>query len=282
MNTNRFKLTITLGGIAAILMGACSGSPSSEQVVNVYSARHYDIDDALYEQFTEQTGIEINLFEGKNDELLERIKSEGDQPQADVLITVDAGRLWRAEEEQLLQPIASEVLTQKIPESLRHPEGLWFGLTQRARILVYNKAKVQPSELSTYEALAGPEWKGRVCVRSSNNIYNQSLLGSFIESKGVETTEAWAKGLVSNFARAPKGGDVAQIKAVAAGECDVAISNHYYLARLATSEKPENKAVAEKVGGFLPGSGGEWHPCQYQRCWGGGECAPSGECDRLH
>lgn len=258
--SNKTKLRVfrTVTGVMTLLLGACSGQPSSQQgaasdqVVNVYSARHYDTDKTLFTQFTQQTGIKVNLIEGKNDELLERIKSEGTNPNADVLVTVDAGRLWRAEQDQLLQPVTSEVLTKNIPASLRHPQGLWFGLSQRARILVYNKAKVKPSDLSTYEALAEPQWKGRVCVRSSNNIYNQSLLGSLIETKGTKATETWAKGLVQNLARPPKGGDISQIKAVAAGECDVAISNHYYAARLAKSTEPEDREVTQKVGVFFP------------------------------
>lgn len=237
--------------LVAITSG-CTNQNSRGKVVSVYSARHYDTDQALYEDFTKQTGIEVKLLESKDNELLERIKNEGNNPQADVLITVDAGRLWRAEQSNLLQPVSSETLDQKIPKNLRHPDGLWFGLTKRVRMLVYNKAKVKPADLSTYEALAEPAWKGRICVRSSDNIYNQSLLGSFIESKGEAETEQWAKGLVANLARPPKGGDVDQIKAVAAGQCDVAIVNHYYVARLAQSKNAKNKAVIDQVGVFFP------------------------------
>lgn len=229
-----------------------SDSGDSNKVVSVYSARHYDTDQALYDDFQKQTGIEVKLLESKDNELLERIKNEASNPQADVLITVDAGRLWRAEQSQLLQPVSSTTLDEKIPEHLRHPEGLWYGLTKRVRMLVYNKDKVKPTELSTYEALSEPAWKGRVCIRSSNNIYNQSLLGALIESKGPQETETWAKGLVANLARPPKGGDVDQIKAVAAGQCDVAVVNHYYVARLAQSDNPKNKAITEKVGVFFP------------------------------
>lgn len=229
-----------------------STSAASGKEVNVYSARHYDTDEALYDNFTKQTGIQVNVIEGKEDELLERIKSEGANSPADVFITVDASRLWRAEEEGVLQPVTSQTLEKAIPESLRHPDGLWFGLTERARIIVYNKQQVKPSELSTYEALAEPQWKGRVCVRSSTNVYNQSLLGSMVESEGVEATENWAKGLVANFAREPEGGDIDQIKAVAAGQCDVAIANHYYVARLAKSAEPQEQATANQVGVFFP------------------------------
>ncbi len=240
-----------LSALAAISLWGCSSQNSSQQAeVNIYSARHYDTDELLYDTFTEQTGIKVNLVEGKNDELLERIKNEGGN--ADVLIMVDAGRLWRAEEANLLQPTTSTLLEEKLPDSLRHPEGLWFGLTRRARVIVYNKDRVQPDQISTYEDLAKPEWKGRVCVRSSSNVYNQSLLGSMIESQGAEETEAWAKGLVSNFARDPEGGDISQIKSVAAGQCDVAIANHYYVARLANSEKAEDQDITAKTTVVFP------------------------------
>lgn len=264
------SLVASVTGLTVLVAVGCSNqSPSGEAgkneagnnaastgEVNVYSARHYDTDQALYDNFTEQTGIQVNVIEGKEDELLERIKSEGANSPADVFITVDAGRLWRAEEEDILQPIASPVLEKAIPSNLRHPDDLWFGLTERARIIVYNKKEVKPSELSTYEALAEPQWKGRVCVRSSTNVYNQSLLGSMVESEGVEATENWAKGLVANFAREPEGGDIDQIKAVAAGQCDVAITNHYYVARLAKSADPQEQATANQVGVFFPNQNG--------------------------
>ncbi|HEY9763448.1 MAG TPA: Fe(3+) ABC transporter substrate-binding protein [Trichocoleus sp.] len=261
---------LALAASTAIMVAACSPSqqtqeeatPSSNSQstnqageVNVYSSRHYDSDDVIYKRFTEETGIKVNLIEGEADELTERIKNEGTNSPADVLVTVDAGRLWRAEEQGLFQPIDSEALEKAIPANLRHPQGLWFGMTQRARVIVYNKEAVQPSDLSTYEALADPKWKGRVCIRSSGNIYNQSLLGSMVESDGAEKAEAWAKGLVANLAREPEGGDVDQIKAVAAGQCDVAIVNHYYWARLAKSDKPDDKAATEATALFFPNQG---------------------------
>jgi iron(III) transport system substrate-binding protein len=221
-------------------------------VVNIYSARHYDTDEDLYDQFSEQTGIEVNVIEGESDELLERIQAEGENSEADVLITVDAGRLWRAEEAGVLQAVDSTVLDDSIPESLRHPEGLWFGLTKRARVIVYNVDTVDPTELSTYEALAEPEWEGRVCIRSSGNIYNQSLLGSMVETIGTEATEAWVEGLVGNLARDPEGGDTDQIKAVAAGQCDVAVANHYYWARLAKSDDAADQEVVGQTAIFFP------------------------------
>ncbi len=225
---------------------------SGESVVNLYSSRHYDTDDSLYDNFTEQTGIEVNLIEAKADELIERIKSEGANSPADVLITVDAGRLWRAEEEGLLQSIESETLEAAIPENLRHPDNLWFGLTTRARVIVYNNDTVDPSELSTYEALAEPEWEGRVCIRSSSNIYNMSLVASMIESNGEEAAAEWVDGLVKNLAREPEGGDTDQIRAVAAGQCDVAIANHYYWARLMKSDDAADQEVASQTSVFFP------------------------------
>ena len=224
--------------------------------VNVYSARHYDTDVELFESFTEQTGITVNLIEGDADELIERIRSEGENSPADVLITTDAGRLWRAEDAGLLANVQSDALMSAVPENLRHPEGQWFGLTRRARVLVYNTETVDESELSTYEALAEPQWEGRVCIRSSGNVYNQSLLASIIAAEGAEAAEAWAQGLVDNFARSPQGGDTDQIKAVAAGECDVAVVNHYYYARLAASEDAADQDVAEATALFFPNQGG--------------------------
>lgn len=270
MTKDRKRLSVT-AIVLALGLAACQGQPTTDtatdtatdstgselsatgdNVVNIYSARHYDVDEVLYDRFTDDTGIEVNILEGKPDELIERIKNEGAQSPADIYMAVDAGRLWRAQEAGIFQPAESEVLKGAVPESLQAPDGEWFGLTSRARLLVYNTANVEPSELSTYEALANPEWKGRVCVRSSGNVYNQSLVGSMVETIGAEATEEWAKGLVANFARQPEGGDVDQIKAVASGLCDVAIVNHYYWARLAKSDDSENVEVISKTGVFFP------------------------------
>jgi iron(III) transport system substrate-binding protein len=229
-------------------------APALAQEVNLYSARHYDTDVALYEDFTAATGIEVNLIEGDADQLIERIKAEGRNSPADVLITVDAGRLWRAEEAGILQPATSALLDERIPASLRHPENLWVGLSQRLRGVVYARDRVDPAEITSYEDLADARWQGRICIRSSTNVYNQSLVASMIEADGVEATEAWAEGLVANLARAPQGGDTDQIKAVAAGECDVAVVNHYYLVRLLKSE--EDAAIGEKVGIAFPNQDG--------------------------
>ncbi|MEM8612586.1 MAG: Fe(3+) ABC transporter substrate-binding protein [Cyanobacteria bacterium P01_H01_bin.105] len=255
-----YKSVFLCAGVLSFAIASCNNQSQEaadpDAVVNVYSARHYDVDDDLFDSFTEQTGIDVNVVEGKSDELIERIKTEGDASPADVFITVDAGRLWRAEQADIFESVSSDVLDENVPASLRHPDGLWYGLTKRARVLIYNVDAVEPADLSTYEALAEPEWNGRVCVRSSGNIYNQSLLGSLIETIGLEDTEAWAQGLVNNLARDPDGGDVNQIKAVAAGQCDVAIANHYYWARLAKSDEPENQDVVAKTAVFFPNQDG--------------------------
>lgn len=247
----------TLGtAIVAVAVGSLAQyqfvNAQANRVINLYSARHYDTDNALYKGFTQKTGIKVNLIEAPADKLIERIKSEGANSPADVLMTVDAGNLWRAEDAGLLQPISSRVLQSAVPANLRDPQGTWFGLSKRARVIVYNKNRVKPSELSTYEDLATPKWKGRLLVRSSSNVYNQSLTGSLLAVHGANRTEAWAKGLVANFARPPQGNDTAQIKDVAAGVGDVTIANTYYVVRLMESNKPEDKQVASKIGVFFP------------------------------
>jgi iron(III) transport system substrate-binding protein len=241
-----------LAALAMVASVGADGPAAAAAELNLYSSRHYDTDEALYANFTKATGIKINRIEAGEDQLMERMRAEGRNSPADVFITVDAGRLWRAQELGLLQPVRSAVLEAAIPAYLRDPDGHWFGLSKRARVIVYAKDRVKPADLKSYEDLADPKWKGRVLVRSSTNVYNQSLAGALLAAYGETQTEAWIKGLVANFARPPRGGDTDQIKAVAAGEGDVAIVNHYYYARLALSAKPEDKAVADKVGLFLP------------------------------
>lgn len=225
--------------------------------VNLYSSRHYNTDDELYEQFTELTGIRVNLLEGKADELLARLRAEGDRSPADVFMTVDAGRLWQADQEGVFTPTSSSVLEARIPESLRHPDGHWFGVSKRARVLMYNKDLVDPSELSTYEALTEPRWRGKILTRSSSNIYSQSLTASMVAVHGVADTEEWAAGLVANFARQPEGNDRAQIEAAAAGIGEIAIANTYYLPRYAKDEDPAKQEVFKKIGVFFPNQGDE-------------------------
>ena len=227
-------------------------SATAANVVNVYTARHYDTDAALLERFTEQTGIEVNLIEGKSDALLERLVREGDRSPADVFITVDAGRLHRAVEAGVLSSVESPVLAAAVPASARHPDGLWYGLAKRARVLVVSRERVPDTvETLDYEMLALPEWRGRVLSRSSSNIYTQSLVASMIETRGDAATEAWCEGIVANFARRPQGGDRDQIRAVAAGEGDVAIVNHYYYLRMLEGNAAD-RAAAESVRVIFP------------------------------
>lgn len=244
----------TYGKISGAVIGVLiAGSVAAQdKVLNVYSSRHYHTDEALYAGFSKATGIRINRLEANEDALIERVRSEGARSPADVLITVDAGRLWRAEQLGLFQPVKSAVLEGRIPAAYREPNGLWYGFSLRARVIAYNKAKVKPEEVPSYESLAEPKWKGRICVRSSGNIYNLSLMGALIHHLGALKAEEWARAVKANFAREPKGGDTDQLKGVAAGECDVAISNHYYYVRLARSDKSEDRAVAEKVGVVFP------------------------------
>ena len=230
-------------------------SATSDEVVNVYSARHYDTDMALYEEFTRQTGIAVNLIEGGSDALIERIRNEGEFSPADMLITVDAGRLWRAGENDIFQTIKSDVLNQRVPQNLRDPEGLWFGLSKRVRVIAFNKAAGLPVAVNRYEDLANPALIGSVCMRSSSNIYNLSLMSSIIEAQGEKTAEAWARGVVGNFARTPQGNDTAQLRAVASGECGITVANTYYVGRLIGSKDPKNNAITDALTIVFPNQG---------------------------
>jgi iron(III) transport system substrate-binding protein len=220
--------------------------------VNVYTHRHYPADQALYRTFTEKTGVKVNVVKAKADELIKKLEIEGAASKADVLITVDAGRLVRARKKNLLQPITSSVLSTNVPKHLRDRNGHWFGLTVRSRVIVYAKDRVKSDELSTYTALADPKWKGRVLIRSSKNVYNQSLLAWIINRDGDSAAESWAAGIVGNMARTPKGNDRDQIKAVVAGVGDVAVVNTYYVGLLLNSDNPEERKVAEQVDIFFP------------------------------
>lgn len=220
--------------------------------VNVYSAREEQLIKPLLDAFSKDRGIKVNLITGDDDPLIERLKREGANSPADLLITADAGRLYRAAEAGLFQPIASAALDAAIPANLRDPQKRWFGLTYRARVIFYNPATVQASELSTYENLADPKWKGRICVRSSSNIYNQSLVASIIGTAGEAAAEQFARGIVANLAKPPSGGDRDQIKAVGAGQCDIALANTYYYAQMLFGGDPAQKAAAGKVKIFFP------------------------------
>lgn len=248
-------------GALALALAACSGGEEAAAPVadngevNIYSARHYDTDLALYDEFTAETGIKVNRIEADSDALIERIESEGEFSPADVFITVDAGRLWRAEEAGILSPVESDVLNERLPEHLRHPDGLWFGLSTRARIIIYNKAAGVPEGLTSYADLADPKWKGDICIRSSSNIYNISLLSSIIAHEGEDAAQKWANGVVANFAREPQGNDTSQIESVAAGECRIAVVNTYYLARYAGGDA-KDKAIFDAIGVIFPDQDG--------------------------
>lgn len=250
----RMSVLRTLTGLA--LATAATLASAQQPVLNLYSARHYNTDEALYEDFTKATGIRINRIDGDDNGIVSRLKSEGAASPADVILLVDAARLWRAEVDGLFQPVKSAVLEQRIPATLRGKDdgqgSQWFGFSTRARVVVYDKARVKADEVDTYEKLADPVNKGRLCTRSGSHPYNLSLFGAMLEHLGPAKTEAWLKGLVDNMARPPKGGDTDQIKAVAAGECAVAITNSYYLARLMRSNNPADRAVVERVGVVFP------------------------------
>jgi len=236
--------------IAALVGLLALPASAEEKVLNLYSARHYQTDEALYANFTRQTGIAINRIEAKEDELLERIRNEGAASPADVFITVDAARLAKADELGLFAPVKSKLLAERIPAHLRSDD--WFAFSIRARVIIYNKDAVKAEAVQNYEDLAKPALKGQVCSRSGSHPYNLSLMASIIAHQGEAGAEEWARGVVANFARPPKGGDTDQIKAVAAGECGVAVSNTYYLVRLLRSDKPEDKKAMAKVGIVWP------------------------------
>jgi iron(III) transport system substrate-binding protein len=241
---------------AALALTAAAAAAAQQPSLNLYSARHYQTDEALYEDFTKATGIKINRVDADDAGILARLKTEGAASPADVILLVDAARLWRAEVDGLFQPVKSKVLDTRIPASLRGKDegqgAQWYGFSTRARVVVYDKAKVQRNEVDTYQKLADPQNKGKLCTRSGSHPYNLSLFGSMVEHLGPDKTEAWLGGLVANMARAPKGGDTDQIRAVASGECGIALSNSYYIARLLRSDKPEDKAAMEKVGIVFP------------------------------
>ncbi len=240
-------LSLLLALVVMVPPAAANGD-----VVNIYSARKEALILPLLERFKAETGTDFKLVTGKADALLKRLEIEGKASPADLFITVDAGRLQRAKEAGVLRSIDNEVLNAAVPPAMRDSDNQWFGLSQRARVIFYVKDKVDPKELSTYEALTDAKWKGRVCIRSSGNIYNQSLVASMIEANGVEKTETWARGLVANFARKPGGGDTDQLRAAASGLCDIAIANTYYYGRLVNSDKEKDQKVAASLGVFWP------------------------------
>lgn len=252
MNSNlisKFYTAIALG-----MLFFASAASAAE--VNIYSARKEDLIKPILQEFEKKSGIEVNLITGKADALLQRLISEGKNSPADILITTDAGRLYRAKNANVLQSITSDLLEDSIPEQYRDPEGYWYGLTLRARPIVYAPDRVKPEQLSTYEALTDSKWKQKICIRSSDNIYNQSLVASLLAHWGQEKTLAWTNSLVKNFARPPQGGDRDQIKAVASGQCDIALVNNYYLGNMLTSKDESEVEAAKKVKIYWPNQEG--------------------------
>ncbi|TXT39419.1 MAG: iron(III) transport system substrate-binding protein [Comamonadaceae bacterium] len=248
--------TLRMTTLCVITSTALTSFAQSNEL-NIYSARHYPTDTALYNQFTQTTGIKINRVDADDAGIIARLKAEGSASPADIILLVDASRLWRGDTDGLFQPIKSKVLSDAIPEQFRaqanaQGETSWFGFSSRARVIVFNKSTVSPQDVSSYESLADPKLKGKLCIRSGSHPYNLSLFGSVMEHLGEKPTEQWLTGMVNNMARSPKGGDTDQIKGVASQECGVAVTNTYYLARLMRSSKPEDKAVAEKVGVVFP------------------------------
>ena len=243
--------------LAALALVWGAAAQAQEQVVNLYSARHYSTDEALYNNFTKATGIKINRVDADDAGIIARLKAEGSASPADVILLVDAARLWRGEQDGLFLPIKSKLLEDAIPANLRAAPAAdggipWFGFSTRARVVVYDKVRVKREDVDTYEELGDPKNKGKLCIRSGAHPYNLSLFGAVTEHLGPEKSEAWLKGMVDNMARAPKGGDTDQIKAVAAGECQIGVTNSYYLARMMRSNNPEDRAVVEKVGVVFP------------------------------
>lgn len=248
----RFPRLLAALAAAAVLLPV----QAQDKVLNLYSARHYQTDEALYENFTKATGIRINRVDLDDAGLVARLQSEGKSSPADVVLLVDAARLWRAEADGLFQPVKSKVLEERVPATLRGKDdgqgSQWFGFSTRARVVVYDKQRVKKTDVDTYEKLADPVNKGKVCTRSGSHPYNLSLFGAMVEHLGADGAEKWLKGVVDNMARTPKGGDTDQIKAVASGECGIALTNTYYLARMMRSENPADRQVAERVGVVFP------------------------------
>jgi iron(III) transport system substrate-binding protein len=247
-------LSLAIFGVAAGLLS--TAAVANEPVINLYSARHYPTDEKLYSDFTQATGIKINRVDSDDAGIIARLKAEGSASPADLILLVDASRLWKGETDGMFLPVKSKILEAAIPAQLRSKptdDGTaWFGLSTRARVVVYDKLKIKRDDVDSYEELGDPKNKGQLCIRSGSHPYNLSLFGAMTEHLGPAATEAWLKGMVDNMARAPKGGDTDQIKAVASGECGIAVTNTYYLARLMRSTNPADKAVIERVGVVFP------------------------------
>jgi len=254
----RRQISSMLSGVAALLVialltASCAGD---NDTITVYSGRTENLIGPLLDGFADTTGVDVEVRYGQSADLALLISQEGERSPADVFITVDVARLWRAQQMGLFQPVKSKVLEERIPAHLREPGGHWFGFSKRARVIFYNKAAVKPGEIRSYQDLADPRFKGRVCIRSLNHVYNLSLMSALVDNLGEQRAQQWAQGLKANLARSPKGGDTDQIRAVAAGECDIGVANTYYYVRLAKSSKAADRAVAEKVGVVFPDQDG--------------------------
>lgn len=246
---------LILAALPATLFAGAPALAQNRGEVAVYSARHYDTDRRLYDAFTRETGIRVRLIEGNADQLVERIRTEGANSPADVLITVDAARLARAKDAGVTQGLRSEILESRIPAGLRDQEGHWFAVTQRARVIMYDRSRGAPQGLTRYEDLADPRFRGQICARAANHPYNVSLAASLLAANGAEATEAWARGVAANLARPPQGGDRDQFRAIPPGQCQLAISNTYYLAAFGASQAPADKALFERIGVIFPNQG---------------------------
>jgi iron(III) transport system substrate-binding protein len=250
-------LRVVIAAVFAAALAACGAGRPETGVVNVYTARHYDTDRAIYDAFTAKTGIVVRELPANADQLLERIRLEGADTQADLVIAADAGALWRMAEAGLLQPVDTPQLRAAVPERLRDPMQRWWSFSKRARVIVYRKGAIDPATISSYDDLASPALHGKVCVRSSTNTYNKSMMAARIARVGADAALAWARGVRANFARDPQGSDTDQLRAIAAGACSVALVNHYYLVRMAASADPADRAVADAIGLVFPDQNGD-------------------------
>ncbi|MCQ4158431.1 extracellular solute-binding protein [Roseomonas sp. GC11] len=249
-----FRRTV-LATLSALAFALPAVARAQGGEINLYSARHYDTDRALYDEFTKETGIRVRLIEGQADQLIERIRNEGGNSPADVFLTVDAARIARAAQAGILAPHGSAVIDGRVPAALRDPGGLWFAISQRARLIMYDREKGRPEGLNRYEDLANPRFRGQICTRSGSHPYNTSLAASLLIADGPEKAEAWARGVVANFARPPQGGDRDQFRAIPSGQCGIAIANSYYLGHFGRSDKPEEQALFKRIGVIFPNQG---------------------------
>ncbi len=243
-------------GASAAALAACSRGGGGDAFVNIYTARHYDSDRALYAAFQEAAGVEVRALTGSAEQLLERLRAEGDQTEADLFVSADAGNLWRVKDAGLLQNVVTPALEQNVPANLRDADGAYWGFSKRARIIVYRKDAVRPEEVASMDDLGKARFRGQIVMRSSSNTYQLSTLASRIERLGADNARAWAAAVRANFARDPQGNDTDQIKAVAAGEAQASVCNHYYYFRMQRSEDPADREAIAKVGFVYPDQAG--------------------------